>query len=106
MTVGHRAHGVDQIVRVGVLEQEARSTGAQRLEQVVLPVEGREDDDLGSACGHDAPGGLEPVHVRHLHVHQHDVDTALGNPLHGLATIGGLAHDLEVVLDGEHHGEA
>ena len=48
---------------------------------------------------------LKPVHVRHLHVHQHDVDTALGDPLHGLATIGGLAHDLEVVLDGEHHGE-
>ena len=41
-------HGGDQVVRRGVLQQEAAGTGAYRLVDVVVEVERRQDQDLGA----------------------------------------------------------
>ena len=51
------------------------------------------------------PGGLDAVEPRHPHVHQHDVGARGGQPLHGLAAVACLAHDLEVVLAVDEHPE-
>ena len=60
--------------RRSVLEQEAARPGPQRRVDVLVEVEGREDDDPRVAVRlDDQPGGLHTVHLRHAHVHQHDV---------------------------------
>jgi hypothetical protein len=53
---------VDEFLGWRVLEQEPAGAGAQRLEHVVVPLEGGEDDDpAGDAgLGDDAAGGLQP----------------------------------------------
>ena len=54
----------------------------------------------------EQPGRLDAVEPRHPHVHQHDVGAGGGQPLHGLAAVARLAHDLEVVLAVDEHPEA
>ena len=92
--------------------------GAQRLEQVLLDVERAEEQDADRRPVErdDPPRRLDPVHVGHPHVHQHDVGAqALGlgdggdavarlaDDLHGGLHLephpDPLAHQLEVVDD-------
>jgi hypothetical protein len=68
---GDRPHRADQLG--GVLEHEATGPDAQRLVDVLVQVEGREDEDARGAVGReDAPRRLEPVELGHADVHQHD----------------------------------
>jgi len=99
------ADGVDELLGLGVLEEEPARAGLEPGEDVVVAVEGREDDDLRQVRLDDAPGGLDAVEHRHLHVHEHDVGAQLGGAPHGLGTVGGLADHLEVVLHREDEGE-
>ena len=85
-------HGLDESFWGGILEQEPAGPVLQRLEQVVLPVEGGEHEHRGAAgrVGHDRTGGAEPVHARHLHVHADHVGPQGG----GLADRGGAVNGL------------
>ena len=56
--------------------------------------------------GDERAGRLDAVHDGHLHVHEHDVGPQRARQLDGLGAVGGLADDLEVVLDREDHPEA
>ena len=67
---------VDEPLRRDVLQQEAARAGAQRVEDVLVHVEGRQHHDLRVACAavrEQAPRRLDAVELRHAHVHQHDV---------------------------------
>ena len=58
----------------GVLEQEAAGTGAQRVQDVLVGVEGGQHDHLGrTGAGAQPAGGGDAVHPRHAQVHQDDV---------------------------------
>ena len=59
-------------------------------------------------CGLAAilPGCLDAVEHRHADVHQQHVRRALLGEAHGLLAVGGLAHDLDVVLGIEQGGES
>ena len=75
MTVGRGPDSEQQFLGAGVLQQEPGGPGAQRVEDVLIEVEGGEHHDLGRAgpeC-HDLPGGLDAVEARHPDIHEHDV---------------------------------
>src|SRR6266550_908636 len=75
---GHRAQRADQLGGLGVFDQEAGRACAQRLEDVLVELERRQDDhpDVHQPLvrGNGA-GGREAVRARHPDVHQHDVGT-------------------------------
>src|SRR5690606_39951567 len=59
---------VDQLDRLGVLDEEAARSAAQRLEHVLVQLERGEDDDpdaVEPVVGGDPPGGLQPVQSGH-----------------------------------------
>ena len=51
-------------------------------------------------------GGLQPVHDRHPHVHQHHVRVELAGGGHRLRAVGGVADHQQVRLGGEQRAEA
>src|SRR5690348_3468233 len=89
--------GADDVRGWRVFEQEAAGAGPQGTQDVVVGVEGREDDDLGRplAAAHDF-GGRQAVHSWHADVHQHDAGLVFGDGAFDLAAVGGLADDLNV----------
>ena len=107
--VGHDPHGVEEVDRERVLQQEAAGPGAERLVDVLVEVEGGEDHDACAGerlVAGDPPRGLEAVHDRHADVHQHDVGALAGHERHRLGAVGGLTDDLDVGLTVEQHREA
>ena len=73
---GDRPHRPQQVGRLGVLDQEAAGPGAERLEDVLVELEGGQHDHprcRPGRVGGDPPGRLEPVDARHPDVHQHHV---------------------------------
>jgi hypothetical protein len=99
---------MDQVSGLGVLDQEAAGSGADGLIDKLVRLERRQDDDLHAGqvvLGGDAPGGLEPVHVRHPDVHQHDVSPLPPGQRDSLRPVGGLTHDFHVVGAVDQHAE-
>ncbi len=75
-----RPDRAQQLDRFGVLDQEARGARPQRLEDVLVQLEGGQDDHPGTGqrgLRGDAPGGLQAVHPGHPDVHQHHVRAGL-----------------------------
>lgn len=57
-------------------------------ENVLIQVECGEHENARRGPGrHYAASGLDPVHYRHPHIHQHDVGQRSGNHPHGLLTV-------------------
>ena len=107
VAAGDRAHGGDQLLGRVVLEDEPAGAGLQRPVDVLVEVEGRQDQDpAGRVGGEDAPGRLEPVQLGHPDVHQDDVGADASGLGDGLETVAGLGHDLDVGLVGEQQAEA
>ena len=102
------ADRVQQLLGRHVLQQEplapARrpaNTYSSRSKVVRMTTRG-----VGSGTRGDPAGRLHPVHARHAHVHEHDVDRVVLQRGERLHAVGRLAHDLEVGLGVEHHAEA
>jgi hypothetical protein len=96
----HDAHGTAEVVRLHVLEQEAARAGVQRLEHVLVQVEGRQDDHAHLrqlAIRGDPARSLEAVHAGHADVHQDDVRPAGAYVLEGGGAVGHFADHLDVV---------
>jgi hypothetical protein len=91
-------------LRRDALDDLDQAIGAQRLAHIVVHagrevplavaaqrVRGqrhdREADAAGPLAGAKGGRGLEPVHVRHLDVHQHDVDLRVAGARNGLMTV-------------------
>ena len=78
----------------------------ERLVDVFVEVEGREDQDPGGGIGReDAPGGLEAVELRHADVHQDDGRVKALRLAHCLEPVARLGHHLDVLLAGQQHAE-
>src|SRR5699024_6343387 len=105
----HGADRAQQVLGLGVLEQEAAGPGTDRGDHVLVEVEGGQHDDLRRpALGglrEDLRGGLDPVLARHAHIHQHHVDPAGAQLLDGGGAVRGLDDDLHVVLRVDDHRE-
>ena len=72
---GDDPHRVEQPLGGDVFEQEAAGPGAQRVVDVLVQVEGGEDEDARPARSGsgELPGGFDAVHARHADVHEDDV---------------------------------
>ena len=74
---GDDANGLDEFSGSDILQQKPAGAGAECLDNMLVRVERREDQDppprvtIGSA--RDASSGLHAVHDRHPHVHDDDV---------------------------------
>jgi hypothetical protein len=64
-------------------------------------VRGQGDDGelLGVGEATDPPGGLVPVHLRHLDVHEHDVEAVALRRLDRLAPVGDREHLVPPLLE-------
>ena len=85
-----------------VLEEVAVGAGAHRLEEVGLVVGARQHEDAGR--GHallDDPAGLDAPALGHADVHDDDVGNDLLGLVDRLDAVGGLADDLDALLDRE-----
>ena len=95
----HQPDRGDQVLGGDVLEQEAAGPGGQRRVHVLVQVERGQHDDPravpGPCGGQDPPGRLEPVHLRHPDVHQHDVRPVLERGRDRLPPVRGLGHHLD-----------
>jgi len=98
---GDDADAGDEVGGRRALEKEAAGAGLQAFVDVLIEVEGREDEDARGLVAPQRDDGarrLDPVHDRHLHVHQHDVGIQAARQLHRLAAVAGFADDLDVGL--------
>ena len=99
VAAGDGADGGEQLGRRRVLQQEAAGAGLEPGEDVLVEVEGGEDEDLaGRAGGGDRGGRRDPVHARHPDVHQHDVGVQGRCHADPGRPVAGLADDLDVGL--------
>ncbi len=98
---------LDELLGRRVLQEEPARAGAERLVDVLVEVERREDENARPlvAAVEQAARRLEAVHVRHADVHEDDVRVELARGLDGLGPVGGLTDDLHVVLGLEDHPE-
>ena len=70
---------------------------------VSISTRGRDGPDC---VAEDLAGRFQPVHDRHPDVHQNDVGPQMPRQADRVRAVGGLAHDLQAGLGGEHRGEA
>ena len=99
VAAGDDPDGLEQLLGRGVLEHEPAGPAAQRLEDVLVLVEGGHDQDPGQrilAAVEDDLGGFQPVHDRHPDIHQHDVGPQSAGLAHRLDAVRGLADDVQV----------
>jgi hypothetical protein len=97
----------DELLRRGVLEQEAARAGAQPVVDVLVEIDGREDEDArGGFHRREAPGRLEPVDVGHPDVHQRDVGCKAPDGGDGLLAVGSFVEVLDVRLLVEQRAKA
>ena len=91
---GDDADAGDKVGGRRALEQKAAGAGLEALIDVFVQVEGREDKDARGLVAPQRDNGarrLDPVHHRHLHVHQHDVGIQAARQLQRLAAVAGFA---------------
>ena len=108
--LGTAGSGGDELLLVAPFPETPKGIGAQVLlvevgagatrrhlgRQVARVVGGAQDhDDLG-VPGHHGAGRLDPVHLRHVDVHQDQSGTELLLEGYRLGPAGGLAHQLEL----------
>jgi hypothetical protein len=105
---GHDLDGVDQVLGGDVLEQEPAGPGAQRRQDVLVEVEGGQDqhpDRVLDALAGQAAGRLDPVHAGHADVHQGHVGPDVAGQPDRLVAVGRLADHLQAGLGVQDHPE-
>jgi hypothetical protein len=104
---GDDADGVGELLGADVLDQEAAGAGLHGLVDVLVEVEGGEDED---ACGafvvQESACGLESVELGHADVHEDHVGCEFAGAFEGLESVGRFADDFDVLLGFEDHAKA
>jgi hypothetical protein len=94
----------DELFGWDVFEQESARAGAQRVEDVLVEVEGGQHEHAWRVRAlHDPPGCLEPVDGRHADVHEDDVGPGATRRVDGLGAVLGLGDHVQVVFGLEDH---
>src|SRR5947209_976596 len=101
IAAGHGPYSGHQLGRVRVFHQEAAGADAQRLEDILVKVEGGEDDDADVGeplVGRDDARRLQAVDAGHADVHEEHVGCS--PPCHAdrLFAVARLTDDVDVVL--------
>ena len=97
LAAGDDADAVQELAGFGVLDQEAGGAGAERFDDVLVVIEGGEDEHVHVGevgVGGDLAGGAQPVDAGHPDVHEHDVGVGLSGQFHRSGSVAGFAdHD-------------
>jgi hypothetical protein len=93
--VCHVADGNSQLLRSDGFQEEAAGTGPHGFVDVLVEVEGGEDEDFGGSVGYRPAGGLDPVQLGHPNVHQCDVGPQPDGQVNRLLSIRRLTDDGE-----------
>ena len=103
----HELHGADDLRRRRVLEQEAGRTRAERAQDELVGIEGRQDHDRGwIRLGMEQARRLDAVDLRHADVHEHDIWVVRVDGGEDTAPIVHLSDDVDVLRTREHHPQA
>jgi len=106
-SVADGADARDELFGWDVLEQESARAGMQRVEDVLVEVEGGQHEHAWRMRAlHDPPCGLEPVDGRHPDVHEDDVGPGATRGVDGLGAISGLGDHVQVWFGLENHPKA
>ena len=106
---GDDAHRFEERLGRSVLEQEPAGAGLERVVDVFVQVECRQDEDPRTGVaggGANLAGRGDAVEHRHPDVHQHDVGPVLLALLHRLFAVCCGCDDGDVALGLEQRGEA
>ena len=95
--------GFDQVLGWRCFKQKCRRARGQSVEDVLVELEGREDDDARRVG--DFARRLDAIDARHPDVHQHDVGALLADDVDRLLAVRGFARDLQVGLGLDDHLE-
>ncbi len=97
---GDDAHRFEQRLGRSVLEQEPARPGLERVVDVFVQVERRQDEDTrpGVARDADLTRSGDAVQNRHPDIHQHDVGPVLAAPVHRLVAVRCGCDDGDVAL--------
>src|SRR6185312_12602170 len=91
------AYGVQEVLRLDVLDEEAGGAGAQRVEDVFVEAVVGQDHDVHPGQGRvrrDEPGRLDAVQHRHLDVDERDVGHVTLGESDPLAVFALSLHDV------------
>ena len=98
---------MEKFVGACVFQEEAAGAGAECFVDVVVEVEGGQDQDARrSVCGREPAGRFDPVEVGHADVHQDDVGSERFCGVERGEAVTGLADDFEVGFGVEDDAEA
>ena len=107
VSAGHDPDRLEELLGRVVLQDESAGAGSERLVDVLVQVERRQDQHPGRVVGgEDPPRRLEPVELRHADVHEHDGRVEAGGLVDRLEPVARLGDDLDVRLTREQHAEA
>ncbi|CEE69641.1 conserved hypothetical protein [Xanthomonas citri pv. citri] len=106
LAAAHVADGVDQLTAQRALEQVTAGACLEGAYRAHVAGVGGQHDDLGGGVDlADALDGFDPVHARHLQIHQHHVRAQARVAGHRLFAVFRFADHAHVVLGGEHGTE-
>ena len=104
---GDGANALHKLRPGHVLQEKPTRSGLHRLVDVLVEIKSRQDENVGfGKLRQQLTSRFEPVASRHPDVHQHDLRTQAASLGDDLEAVGGLAHDLDVLLRVENHAEA
>ena len=96
----HLPDALDQHLGSGLFQNNPRSAQLHGLDKLVLIVGSGQDDHAGTVLGGLQPlQGGQTVQSGHLQIQQKDVRLELLQHLDHLATVLGLGHHFEIVLE-------
>ena len=101
------AYCAQQLGGAGVLEEESGCAGLERGVDVLVEVEGGENEHLRVQWGlSDTPSCLDAVHLWHPDVHEGNVDRHSPQHVEGFDAVGRLRDNLHVILGFDEHAES
>lgn len=94
----HRLNRAQDLGFERALEQIAARAGAHRREHRVVVFEHGEHEDANVRAGReDAPCGVNPIHSRHVNIHQDDVRLYSGGKADSILAGGGITDQREII---------
>src|SRR5713226_9162780 len=107
LAAGGYPDAANELLGRDVLEKEPACAGGERIEDVLVEVIGRQDDDLArDGSFGEAARRLDAVNAGHAKVHQDDVRMQRADGVDRGRSVGGLADDFEIRLGIEDHSKA
>ena len=103
----HGTDGLQQVLAYHALQDIPLGAGRQcTLRQHITLVGGEHDDASGKKLRANGDERLDPIHLRHLDIEQHDIGTKRAILRQRFASVRGLSHDAQIPFVGDERDQA